>query len=59
MQWTQDALVGFDGEKLDLTQVRLIETRLLVHQESGWQALPYVWNNAVKRLSTMHFRARQ
>lgn len=45
VQWTQDALVGFDGEKLDLTQVRLIETRLLVYQESGWQALPYVWND--------------
>ncbi len=24
--------------------VRLLETRLLVHQESGWIGLPYVWN---------------
>ena len=30
---------------LDLTKVRLIETRLLVHRQSGWVALPYVWNN--------------
>lgn len=43
--WTQDSLAGFDGQSLDLSQVRLIETRLLVHQETGWQALPYVWND--------------
>ncbi|MFZ5971748.1 MAG: SO2930 family diheme c-type cytochrome [Bacteroidota bacterium] len=24
---------------------RIIETRLLVHTESGWQAWPYVWND--------------
>jgi uncharacterized repeat protein (TIGR03806 family) len=24
---------------------RLIETRLLLHEENGWVALPYVWNN--------------
>jgi uncharacterized repeat protein (TIGR03806 family) len=24
---------------------RLIETRLLLHQENGWVALPYVWND--------------
>jgi uncharacterized repeat protein (TIGR03806 family) len=45
VQWTSEALAGFDGQTLDLTQVRLIETRLLVHQETGWQALPYVWND--------------
>ncbi|TDR40041.1 putative repeat protein (TIGR03806 family) [Tahibacter aquaticus] len=33
------------GEKLDLSQVRLIETRLLVRREQGWIALPYVWND--------------
>jgi len=27
-----------------LKEVRLIETRLLVRRESGWTALPYVWN---------------
>ena len=26
------------------TNVRLIETRLLVRREHGWEALPYVWN---------------
>ncbi|WP_067515094.1 SO2930 family diheme c-type cytochrome [Endozoicomonas ascidiicola] len=25
-------------------KVKLIETRLLIHQENGWVALPYVWN---------------
>ncbi|MDO8907611.1 MAG: SO2930 family diheme c-type cytochrome [Pseudohongiella sp.] len=45
VQWTADALLGFDGQALDLSQVWLLETRLLVHQESGWQALPYVWND--------------
>ena len=29
---------------LPLSDVRLIETRVLLHQESGWTALPYVWN---------------
>ena len=32
------------GETLDLSKVRLIETRLLVRREAGWIALPYVWN---------------
>jgi uncharacterized repeat protein (TIGR03806 family) len=30
--------------KLDLIKNRLIETRVLVHRETGWAALPYVWN---------------
>ncbi len=29
---------------LPLEGVRLIETRVLVHRENGWAALPYVWN---------------
>lgn len=29
---------------LDLDKVRLIETRVLVHTEVGWQGLPYIWN---------------
>jgi uncharacterized repeat protein (TIGR03806 family) len=29
---------------LDLSHVRLIETRLLVRRAEGWIALPYVWN---------------
>ncbi len=31
--------------RLDLTKVRLMETRLLIHHADGWQALPYVWND--------------
>jgi len=32
------------GKGLKLARVHLIETRLLVHRENGWAALPYVWN---------------
>jgi uncharacterized repeat protein (TIGR03806 family) len=31
---------------LNLAKVRLVETRLLVRRESGWEAFPYVWNAA-------------
>jgi uncharacterized repeat protein (TIGR03806 family) len=35
------------GERgLKLANVHLVETRLLVHREGGWEALPYVWNAA-------------
>jgi len=42
---TERSGVGFNGTALDLDQVRLLETRLLVHQPGGWEAIPYVWNN--------------
>ncbi len=29
---------------LDLKRVRLVETRILLHQRDGWVALPYVWD---------------
>ncbi|MEN7341435.1 MAG: SO2930 family diheme c-type cytochrome [Pseudomonadota bacterium] len=32
------------ADGFDLTSVRLIETRILVHRAEGWVALPYVWN---------------
>jgi uncharacterized repeat protein (TIGR03806 family) len=32
------------NEALDLSRVRLIETRILVRREKGWEATPYVWN---------------
>lgn len=35
---------GETRDGLDLTKVRMIETRLLVRRETGWVALPYVWN---------------
>lgn len=31
--------------QLSLTDYVLMETRLLVHYEDGWKALPYVWNS--------------
>jgi uncharacterized repeat protein (TIGR03806 family) len=31
---------------LDLSHVRLIETRILARRAAGWVALPYVWNDA-------------
>lgn len=50
---------------LPLDGVRLVETRILVRRETGWDALPYVWDDEqtdavlkragdVKRLSLMH-----
>lgn len=47
---SQDAVLrvreqsGESRDGLDLKQMRLIETRLLVRRQSGWVALPYVWN---------------
>ncbi|MFC7335395.1 SO2930 family diheme c-type cytochrome [Rhodocista pekingensis] len=35
---------GQGGFGLDLSRVRLIETRVLVRRESGWAALPYLWD---------------
>ncbi|MFT3898288.1 MAG: SO2930 family diheme c-type cytochrome [Thermomonas sp.] len=34
------------GGGLDLSKMRLVETRLLVRRKDGWVALPYVWNAA-------------
>lgn len=34
------------GEGLNLKQVRMIETRLLIHRPEGWTALTYLWNEA-------------
>jgi uncharacterized repeat protein (TIGR03806 family) len=36
----------FSADGLDLDAVRLIETRLLVRQPGGWDALAYVWDDA-------------
>ena len=35
---------GWRADGLDLADIRLVETRILVHRETGWLALPYVWN---------------
>lgn len=29
---------------LNIENIKLIETRLLIHRQEGWVALPYVWN---------------
>lgn len=31
--------------EIDTTRNQLIETRVLVHRTTGWDALPYVWND--------------
>mgnify|MGYP001600355124 CR=1 FL=1 len=36
---------GLPDNQLGLENVRLIETRVLARRESGWIALPYVWND--------------
>jgi len=38
-----DAEFNGDPASLNLDNIRLIETRLLVKQAAGWNALPYVW----------------
>jgi len=43
---TYDAEPGAPAAGLDLSRVRLVETRLLVRRADGWTALPYVWNAA-------------
>ncbi|MEK8029188.1 SO2930 family diheme c-type cytochrome [Ideonella sp. DXS29W] len=46
LRQTSMAPGGSPTEGLDLSQVRLIETRLLVKRTTGWVVLPYVWNDA-------------
>jgi uncharacterized repeat protein (TIGR03806 family) len=41
---TYDAQPGSPAAGLDLSRVRLVETRLLVRRSDGWTVLPYVWN---------------
>ena len=45
-QLAMDLDSQWDGNpaSLDMRRVRLIETRLLVKQAHGWDALPYVWH---------------
>lgn len=44
LRQTTTAEPGSPGSGLDLSRVRLVETRLLVRRATGWVALPYVWN---------------
>jgi len=42
---TEDTRRDFQNGVLDLSGVRLIETRVLVHRADGWYAIPYRWND--------------
>ena len=52
--WTGDVLIGKEralydsphGKTMALDHLRLVETRILVRREAGWDALPYIWNEA-------------
>ncbi len=37
---------GALADGLPLDALRLVETRILVRREAGWDALPYIWNEA-------------
>lgn len=41
-----DGMAHYQNRVLDLDAVRLIETRVLVRRETGWDTLPYVWNES-------------
>ena len=43
---TVDAGADFSSLGLNMERVQLIETRILVHLEEGWQGLAYVWDKA-------------
>ncbi len=42
--FAKDFAQDFDGRRLNLKNIRLMETRLLIRRKSGWVALPYIWN---------------
>jgi uncharacterized repeat protein (TIGR03806 family) len=41
---TNEQVEGWRTDGLVLNNLRLMETRILVHRDDGWAALPYVWN---------------
>lgn len=43
---TEDTSADYRDGRIRMDQVRLIETRILVHRDRGWVALPYRWNQA-------------
>ncbi|WDI31516.1 hypothetical protein PUV54_16310 [Hyphococcus flavus] len=48
-EWTGDVSISrersINNNAMALDHLRLIETRVLVHRETGWEALPYIWND--------------
>lgn len=47
--YANDFSTDCSKDGLDLGMVRLIETRLLVRQPDGWEALAYVWDEAQRQ----------
>lgn len=43
-KWEPSAPLDLADPSLSLAEVHLVETRLLVRREFGWDTLPYVWN---------------
>lgn len=41
---TADTSAALLSGQLGLSDIRLVETRVLVHRETGWAAIPYRWN---------------
>lgn len=48
-KWTGEVVIGAErtvnDRMMSLDHLRLVETRLLVRRETGWDALPYIWND--------------
>jgi uncharacterized repeat protein (TIGR03806 family) len=36
----------YAGSQINQEEQKILETRLLIHEEKGWKALPYIWNKA-------------
>lgn len=36
----------YSEDQLKAANNKILETRLLIHEEQGWKALPYIWNQA-------------
>lgn len=52
------ALLQGGAGGLDLSNIRLMETRVLVRRKAGWVALPYVWNAEQTDATLMRVGAR-
>lgn len=41
---SRESMAHFDEQGLDLSEVRLVETRILVRRQAGWDAFAYIWD---------------
>ena len=46
---TDSQVNDFSSRGLNLNNVQLIETRIMVHLADGWHGLPYIWDDAQRR----------